>query len=173
MKLIVLLLIIFFILLIGISFMDFITKRKSPYPFSPFSNAWGVGVCEGMEDNSGNSTTSATSSTSSASSYEDYSPNDSLILSQQNAGNIEYIKGRLDNLDNSSGKVIQHIFDISNNLTQLNDQVSTITEQQAQYALATAPSTVPAMDLSMPNDTTDANNPTSTSTSTSTSTTYT
>lgn len=84
--------------------------------------------------------------------YQNYAPNDALILAQQNAGNIEYLKGRVANLDSNSTKVNQYIFDISNNLTTLNDQVNTIIDQQAQYAQSVASEPAPAMDLSMPSD---------------------
>lgn len=139
MNFIIFLLIFFFLLLILFSFFSASTQKIYPVPWS---------VYEGM-DSSGNTTdTSTTTSTN----YQDYSPNDALILSQQNSGNIEYLKGRVDDIGTSNDKIVQHIFDISNNLTVLNDQVNTIVEQQAQYAQSVLPESIPPMDLSMPDD---------------------
>lgn len=111
---------------------EFVSSRSTPAPYQ-----------EGMtnQDASGGDT-----------AYQAYAPNDALILSQQNAGNIQFLKSRVDNLDAANAKFNQYVFDMSNNLTTLNDQVNTIIEQQAQYAQSVAPEPVPtsSMDLSMP-----------------------
>jgi len=148
MNTIIFILIIFFILLFGFSILDIMVMRRHPMPYAAFSDAWPFchiyTVHEGMEgDTSGNATPTPTN-------YQDYSPNDSMILSQQNAGNIQFLKGRVDDLGHTNERIVQHIFDISNNLTVLNDQVDTIVQQQAQYAQSVAPESVPPMDLSMP-----------------------
>lgn len=150
MNLIIALLILFFAILIVAS-----QVRTTPIPM-PFR--------EGMTDTdaSGNSNTDATNT-----EYQTYAPNDALILAKQNAGNIEYLKGRVANLDSSSSKVAQYIFDISNNLTTLNDQVNTIVEQQAQYAQSVVSEPAPAMDLSMPSDTSNGTTESSSSNNTS------
>lgn len=135
MNLIISLLIAFFAMIFLVKLQEWMTTRATPSPY-----------LEGMTDTSG--ATSADTTTT----YQDYSPNNALILSQQNAGNIQFLKTRVDNLDAANAKFNQYVFDMSNNLTSLNDQVNTIIEQQAQYAQAVAPEPVStsSMDLSMP-----------------------
>lgn len=59
--------------------------------------------------------------------YQDYNENDPLILSKQNAGNISYIKQRLDKLE----PLIQIVDDLSANMTNLNDQMIALTQSQS------------------------------------------
>lgn len=78
----------------------------------------------------------------SSKQYQEYdlnSPNSSLILAQQNAGNIEYIKGRLLELD----KVKQDVTDINGNLEQLTDNVEQLVQQQSEYSQQQLPSSPP------------------------------
>jgi uncharacterized protein YoxC len=87
-------------------------------------------VREGLENND------------SSKQYQEYdlnSPNSSLILAQQNAGNIEYIKGRLLELD----KVKQDVTDINGNLEQLTDNVEQLVQQQSEYSQQQLPSSPP------------------------------
>lgn len=143
MNAIIALLIAFFAILFLIKIQEYMTARPVPEPY-----------IEGMTD--ATTTTDPSGASPASDTYQDYSPNNALILSQKNAGNIQFLKTRVDNLDTTNAKFTQYIFDISNNLTTLNDQVNTIIEQQAQYAQAVAPDPVPtaSMDLSMPADTT-------------------
>jgi len=76
------------------------------------------GVYEGME--------TATTSTGTA-TYQPYSGTDPLILAQQNAGNIEYLKQQLSALLNLS----REVEDISANVITLNDQVGALVKAQA------------------------------------------
>ena len=57
-------------------------------------------------------------------------PNNSLILSQQNAGNIEVLKGRIDNLDGIKNKVD----DMQQNINSMQVQMDSLVQQQADYA---------------------------------------
>jgi hypothetical protein len=57
-------------------------------------------------------------------------PNNSLILSQQNAGNIEVLKGRIDNLDGIKNKVD----DMQQNINSMQVQIDSLVQQQADYA---------------------------------------
>jgi hypothetical protein len=80
--------------------------------------------------------------TTSTPQYKPYNindPNNSLILAQQNAGNIEVLKGRIDGLDGIKGKVDNMQQEIDSMQTQLDGLV----EQQAQYAADLAGSTPP------------------------------
>lgn len=67
------------------------------------------------------------------STYKPYNvndPNNALILSQQNAGNIEYLKGRLTDLDTMKGNVDS----VSKNMSAMQTQIDALVQQQAQYA---------------------------------------
>jgi TolA-binding protein len=101
-------------------------------------------VSEGFSDNSGTQ-------------YKDYPPN-ALILAEQNAGNIEYLKSQMDQLSDLN----QTVVDLSNNYVDLYNQVQGLAQQQAQYGAelnggSTQPITVTGTDLSTttPDETTD------------------
>jgi len=77
---------------------------------------------EGMENAETNTST-----------YQDYGTNSTdcnttaMILSQKNAGNIEYLKQQVEQLQGTR----QVVMDMSNNIAVLNDQVTALTQQQA------------------------------------------
>ena len=54
-------------------------------------------------------------------------PENALILAQQNAGNINYLKGRIDEVMNLKDTVS----DICGNIVSLNDQMTALIQQQA------------------------------------------
>jgi len=90
---------------------------------------------EGLEN--ADSSTPSTSSTSSTSDYKEYNandPNNALILAQQNAGNISYLKERLSELMGLQ----KQVNDISQNVNALNEQVAGLVQQQATYAQSIA-----------------------------------
>jgi hypothetical protein len=81
-------------------------------------------LVEGLE----NQTTTQTSS-----EYQPYNvndPNSALILSQQNAGNIEVLKGRVDGLDG----VKQKVDDMQQSINSMQVQIDDLVQQQADYA---------------------------------------
>jgi hypothetical protein len=86
---------------------------------------------EGMESDS---TTTST--------YQEYdTKSDPLILAQQNAGNIEYLKQQITSLL----KLDKQVQDISGNVTVLNDQVAGLAKAQAdasQQLVGSTPLTV-------------------------------
>uniref|UniRef100_A0A6C0B1E2 Uncharacterized protein n=1 Tax=viral metagenome TaxID=1070528 RepID=A0A6C0B1E2_9ZZZZ len=88
---------------------------------------------EGMESDSTNTSTST---------YQDYdTKSDPLILAQQNAGNIEYLKQQITTLL----KLDKQVQDISGNVTVLNDQVAGLAKAQAdasQQLVGSTPLTV-------------------------------
>ena len=62
--------------------------------------------------------------------YDTNNPSNALILAQQNAGNIEYIKQRLDSVEGLD----KEVQDISGNVITLQDQVNQLVSAQQQYA---------------------------------------
>jgi methyl-accepting chemotaxis protein len=86
-------------------------------------------------------------SDSSGESGQDYKPynlndpNNALILSQQNAGNIEVLKGRIDTLDGLKEKVDNNI----QNINSLQTQMEGLVQQQADFAQQIAGSTPPTV----------------------------
>lgn len=80
--------------------------------------------------------------------YDINDPNNALILAQQNAGNINYLKGRLDNFDG----VYQQVQDLSGNVQSLQTTVDGLIQAQKEYADqmtgGTAPEVTGAVDES-------------------------
>ena len=65
--------------------------------------------------------------------YKEYdlnNPNNSLILAQQNAGNIDVLKKQVEKLLPLNGKVQ----DLSGNVTNLSQQINSLIQTQQQYA---------------------------------------
>jgi hypothetical protein len=59
--------------------------------------------------------------------YKEYNENDPVILSKQNAGNISYLKQRLDKLE----PLIPIVSDLSANMIILNNQMIALTQSQS------------------------------------------
>ena len=62
--------------------------------------------------------------------YDTNNPNNALILAQQNAGNISYLKDRLENYND----VYQQVQDLSGNVQTLQTQVNSLLQSQQDYA---------------------------------------
>ena len=92
-------------------------------------------VKEGLE------TAATTAASSSSSTYQPYDPNNPTILAQQNAGNIQVLKGQMDELVG----IKKEVEDISGNLYTLTDQVNQYMLQQATTAQQQLPPTPPAI----------------------------
>jgi peptidoglycan hydrolase CwlO-like protein len=91
-----------------------------------FSNT----VIEGLE-NSTETTSSTTNNTDAT--YQPYNmndPNNALILGQQNAGNIEYLKQRVEDL---SG-IKERVDNMQENINSMQTQIDGLVQQQADYA---------------------------------------
>jgi hypothetical protein len=74
--------------------------------------------------------------------YQPYdTANNPMILAQQNAGNIEVLKKRVDDLNGMK----QSIDDLTQNVNKLNDEVGQISQQQADYAQNLVGSTPPSI----------------------------
>jgi len=62
--------------------------------------------------------------------YDTNNPENALILAQQNAGNIEYLKGRIQDIQGMN----KQVQDLSGNVQTLQEQVSGLVTAQQQYA---------------------------------------
>ena len=93
-------------------------------------------VKEGLE-----TATTATSTSTSTPTYQPYDPNNPTILAQQNAGNIQVLKGQMDELVG----IKKEVEDISGNLYTLTDQVNQYMLQQATTAQQQLPPNPPAI----------------------------
>ena len=95
--------------------------------------------------------------------YDTNNPNNALILAQQNAGNIAYLKEQLDSVLGMN----QEVQDLSGNVTTLQTQVNGILTQQQQYATQMTGGQPPQVTGAV--DTSSSTTDTTTSTSTTTS----
>ncbi len=91
-------------------------------------------VIEGLENNSTSET-----QTQEYKPYNVSDPNNSLILSQQNAGNIEVLRGRIDELDG----IKKQVDNIQLSIDAMQVQMDDLVQQQADYAQEIAGSTPP------------------------------
>jgi TolA-binding protein len=86
--------------------------------------------------------------------YDTNNPNNALILAQQNAGNITFLKQRLDTLTG----INQQVQDLSGNVQSLQTQVNGLVQAQQDYANqmtgGTAPEVTGATEDSEPNSST-------------------
>ena len=65
-------------------------------------------------------------------SYDTNNPNNAFILAQKNAGNIAYLKEKIDSMESSD--INQQIQDLSGNVQSLQTQVNGLVQAQQQYA---------------------------------------
>ena len=72
-------------------------------------------------------------------SYDTNNPANALILAQQNAGNIEYLKGRIQDVQGMN----KQVQDLSGNVQTLQEQVSGLVTAQQQYATQMTGGTAP------------------------------
>lgn len=93
---------------------------------------------EGMENESQGTETKA-QGTEEYQAYNTDSPNNCLILAQQNAGNIEVLKGRVDGLD----EVKKTVDTMKTNINMIQTQMDGLVQQQADYAAEIAGGTEP------------------------------
>jgi hypothetical protein len=96
-------------------------------------------------DNGSSSTSGSTNDTNNGSAeYKPYNlndPNNALILSQQNAGNIEVLRGQVDDLK----KIKSTVDTLQQNVDQMQTQIDGLVQQQADYAQEIAGSTPPTI----------------------------
>ena len=92
-------------------------------------------IVEGLENNA--NATNANTYTP----YDTNNPDNALILSQKNAGNIDYLKQRIDNVQD----IFQEVQDLSANVSALQEQVNGIISAQADYATQMTGGTTPVI----------------------------
>ena len=100
----------------------------------------GNNIIEGMDTE----TTTANTTTSTEQTYQPYNlndPNNALILSQQNAGNIDFLKGRIDELSN----VKKDVDDLKQNVSLMQTQIDALVQQQADFGTQLAGTTTPTI----------------------------
>jgi len=84
--------------------------------------------------------------------YDTNNPANALILAQQNAGNISFLKSQIDELQGLDKEVT----DISGNVIALQDQVNQLVSAQQQYANQMTGGTAPDITGAVPDDGTTA-----------------
>ena len=84
-------------------------------------------------------------------SYDTNNPNNAFILSQKNAGNIEYLKERLNSIQSSS--LNKQFQDLSGNVQTLQTQVNGLVQAQQQYATQMTGGTAPVVTGATSDDT--------------------
>lgn len=89
-------------------------------------------IIEGLENNA---------ASSQYTNYDTNNPANAFILAQQNAGNIAYIKDRLDEFQG----VQQELQDISGNVIILQSQVNSLVQAQQEYATQMTGGTPPTI----------------------------
>lgn len=89
------------------------------------------------------------------SSYDTNNPYNALILAQKNAGNIEYLKEKLNSIQSNS--MNQQLQDLSGNVQTLQTQINRLVQAQQQYATQMTGGTAPDITgaVSDTNNTTD------------------
>jgi hypothetical protein len=92
-------------------------------------------LIEGLENTTNNTNTN----TQQYKPYNLGDPNNALILAQQNAGNIEVLKGRIDSLDG----VKNNVDDMQQNINSMQVQINSLVQQQSDYAQDLAGNTPP------------------------------
>ncbi len=82
---------------------------------------FGFNLVEGME----------TDETDTSNTYEPYDQNDALILAKQNAGNIEYLKKRADDITT----IKNDVDGVKQNVQTMQVQIDSLLQQQSDMAV--------------------------------------
>jgi len=98
-----------------------------------------IKLIEGLE----NEDTTQDTTTQEYKPYNLQDPNNYLILAQQNAGNIEVLKGRIDNFTSLQDGVTKRVDDMQQSIDSMQTQIDGLVQQQADYAQEIAGSTPP------------------------------
>ena len=85
-------------------------------------------------------------------SYDTNNPANALILAQQNAGNIEYLKGRIQDVQGMN----KQVQDLSGNVLALQEQVNGLVTAQKEYATQMTGGTAPQISGAIPSEGTES-----------------
>ena len=80
--------------------------------------------------------------------YDTNNPENALILAQQNAGNIEYLKDRIQDIQGMN----KQVQDLSGNVVTLQEQVIGLVTAQQQYATQMTGGTPPEISGAVPSE---------------------
>ncbi len=86
--------------------------------------AWNPTIMEGLTNNDGKP------KSVDYKPYDMNNPNNALILGQQNAGNIEFLKGRINEVDG----VNTRLDGLEQNMDSMQEQIDALVQQQASFA---------------------------------------
>ena len=114
-------------------FLILISYQISLAYFDEKNGMMGNDLIEGMDN--------ATSTTVEYKPYNLNDPNNALILAQQNAGNIDYLKGRVEELTGVKKKVD----DMQQNIDSMQTQIDSLVQQQADAAQQLVGNTPPTI----------------------------
>lgn len=89
--------------------------------------AYSGNIIEGLDNNS--SSNNSSNRSNSSKKYQEYNGDDALILSKQNAANIEFLKQQFDGINGLQSEVN----DISSNVVALQTQVDGLVQSQQDY----------------------------------------
>ena len=84
--------------------------------------------------------------------YDTNNPANALILAQQNAGNIEYLKGRIQDVQGMN----KQVQDLSGNVLALQEQVNGLVTAQKEYATQMTGGTAPQISGAIPSEGTES-----------------
>jgi hypothetical protein len=80
--------------------------------------------------------------------YDTSNPKNTLILAQQNAGNIEYLKGRIEDVQG----IFNQVQDLSGNVQALQEQVNGLITAQQDYATQMTGGVAPEISGAIPEE---------------------
>jgi len=124
--LLIYILILFFTFLFG--YQAYLAITSSYFDVEPYSlNSNGI-LIEGLENNG------ATSATPVEIPYSSSDINNFVKITQTNAGDINMLKGRADNLDEENVKIRRRLDNTEQSVETMQEQINGLVEQQLEYA---------------------------------------
>ena len=95
---------------------------------------------EGLTSSGSGSSDTASDNGDSA-TYSDYSPEETLSLAKKNAGNIIYLQEQVGGI----GNLKQEVVDLSNNVSELQEQLKSLADANSSYATQLVGSSTPTI----------------------------
>ena len=104
-----------------------------------FSNYFQSNIIEGMIETISSTNNPNNEIIPNVTQYDKKIADNTFLMTQQNAGNIEYLKQRMDSVQN----IFKEVQDLSGNVSTLQDQLNQILITQKQYASQLTGNSVP------------------------------